>query len=565
MLKQRTWRSRRILRLSAVVAMLTTLLGPAAGPALADHQTRDGMYEENWYISVQFAYQFQWEAPWEADLDAVEVVPGAYDRIVVRNEETGAELEAVGAVGAEPASVLDSVVESRVGDLGAEVIDQDEGDGFVSATVAYEGEDGPVEEYLESGLAVGMEGNPDGALTIMVRAPEGELDATLEDVQETFVRDLGILGPMLVGVPAGSQSTGRDRDDDPTLEADEDETPESGGDDAGVDGNTYESPTYGYTLEWDEDLWTVDEERTASEDRDVLYLDYTDGGFLIVEGYEDYDGDPEDCLEGSSAEILESGEVDDVAPLEDEVGDVIEGDDDDVFFAAYTLEIGPDTAVAYFDCRTLVEDEAVLAFSLLVPEEAVEDAVDAFLDVRDSLELADQGDGRDDDETPEPEDETPAARGGDSYVSDEYGWSVEWDPRDWAMGDAPGRDDDYELRLNSDLSTIDFTVYDDYAGDAAACMDDQANRIETGTFEDFKVIEEPDGDDELSSAVYFVSFENSDGELVEVQTYLECRILVPGETVLSIFLITAPEDYDDEIELAQEVLDTIEVPEARAA
>jgi hypothetical protein len=562
-----TWsiNSRSILRIPIIVAVLAALAGPAVQPALADHETQGGMYEENWYISVQFLYQFQWDEPWEADLDTVEVVEGSYDRIVVRNQDTGAELEAVGAVGAEPEDVLQSVISTRIDSAGAEVLEEDQGADYVSATVAYKEPDGPVEEYIESSEALGGEGNPDGTLTVMVRAPEGELEETLEDVQATFIRDLGLLGPMLLGGPEATQSTsGRDRDDE-----DEDETPRRDGGDTGVDGNTYESPTYGYILEWDEDLWTVDEERTASETRDVLFLEYVDGGFLIVEGYEGYDGDADDCLEGSSDEILDTDNVANVEPLENEEGEVLEGESDGVVFAAYSFELGDTPAIAYFDCQTLVEDEAVLAFSFVAPESEAADATDAFVDIQESLEIPNARStrrtprGGDRAETPETvEDETPtprASRASRSYVSDDYEWSVTWNSRDWSIGDESDRDDGYELRLNSDLSTIDFFVYEVYEGDALSCVEDQADRIETGTFDEFEAIEEADGDEEFASAVYFVAFE-SGGELVEVQAYLECRTLVPDETVLYVILITAPEDYDDEFELAQEVLDTIETP-----
>ncbi|MGI8643361.1 MAG: hypothetical protein ACR2LS_04520 [Thermomicrobiales bacterium] len=163
-----------------------------------------------------------------------------------------------------------------------------------------------------------------------------------------------------------------------------------------------------------------------------------------------------------------------------------------------------------------------------------------------------------DDETPTPR----ASRFTESYVSEENGWSVEWDAADWSMGEEPGRGDDYEPRLNSELSSLDSTVYDDYDGDALACMDDQISRIETGTFDEVEEIEELSGDEELASAVYYVAFDNSDGDLVEIQTYVECRTLVRGETVLNVFLITPPEDYDDEIEIVKDVLDAIEMPEA---
>ena len=47
-----------------------------------------------------------------------------------------------------------------------------------------------------------------------------------------------------------------------------------------VDGNVYTSPTYGYELEWDEDVWEVDEE--TSNRRDSLVLIETDASTWIA-------------------------------------------------------------------------------------------------------------------------------------------------------------------------------------------------------------------------------------------------------------------------------------------
>ncbi|MBA2754973.1 MAG: hypothetical protein H0U40_11010 [Chloroflexia bacterium] len=587
----------------AIVAMLVAFSAPAR-PALADHATRDGMFEERYYISVQFNYQFEWDSPWEADLDRVEVVEGEYDRVVIVNGETGAEIEVVGAAGADPADVLDSVAEGRVSDSGAEVVAEDEGTvddvDFVSATVAYEGEDGAIEEYIESRAATasGETAATDGAMTFFVRAPEGELDDTLAEVQSVFLRDMGFLGPMLLGVAgAATQSGGDDEDatataeagetaaadeddggrdeDDETAtaeaeeteaaeaeetEAAEDEDPGGTADETGVDGDAYESPTFGYTLEWDEDLWTVNEERTEVGDRDVLTLDYADGGFLFIEGYEDYDGDPADCLVGSADEILGTDEVEDVEPLEDDGGDVIEGEDGGVAFAAYSLLLGEEDAIAYFDCRTLVEDEAVLAFSLIVAGAAGEDAIADLADLQDTLELADEGGSvSDDDATQTAEAEDGSSAGVETYESD-AGWTVEFDTGVWSPVE-PSDEQEFELRLNSTASTADFTVFEDFDGDAEACVEDRVARIGNGTFDEIDEVEGVTGDAGQASATYELAFEGDDGP-VELTVYVECRTVVAGESVVEILFASEPDDFDAELEAFGDVLDAIETPDA---
>ncbi len=122
-------------------------------------------------------------------------------------------------------------------------------------------------------------------------------------------------------------------DDEETPEADEEETPEGDEEDAeptrnvllgeddeetpaadddepqaesGIDGATYTSPTYGYTVAWDDDVWIANPDaetrrrrprwprpplhRAPRRRRPVR-------GFYI-EGKADYDGDVADCIEG---------------------------------------------------------------------------------------------------------------------------------------------------------------------------------------------------------------------------------------------------------------------------
>ncbi len=199
-----------------------------------------------------------------------------------------------------------------------------------------------------------------------------------------------------------------------------------------VDGNLYVSPTYGYELEWDEDVWELDED--SSNRRDTLVLFETDAtSYVYVEGYEAYDGDPDDCLEGSADEILGADAVSDVELMEDEDGDVIEGEADGVVFAAYTYEFetddGAQDRASYFTCQTLVEDEAVLAFSFVGLLAEVEDDLPLWLELFDGLTLSDNADDEDDqaddeaadDEESDDSDRDDDAGSGDGVTAATYG------------------------------------------------------------------------------------------------------------------------------------------------
>ena len=63
----------------------------------------------------------------------------------------------------------------------------------------------------------------------------------------------------------------------------------------GVDGNAYESPSWGYTLEWDEEVWEV-ELASSQNNRDRLLLARAEtDGRLFVDGYDSFDIDPPAC------------------------------------------------------------------------------------------------------------------------------------------------------------------------------------------------------------------------------------------------------------------------------
>ena len=105
---------------------------------------------------------------------------------------------------------------------------------------------------------------------------------------------------------------------------------------ADEDEGTYESPTFGYTLEWNADDWTVEDESEADNNggRDFLYLFDQDATTqLYAEGSEDSWDDPEDCVSTLLDEL--NVDPDDGEVVEDADGEDIETSDDDRAAAAY--------------------------------------------------------------------------------------------------------------------------------------------------------------------------------------------------------------------------------------
>lgn len=440
----------------------------------------------------------------------------------------------------------------------------------------YEDDDGDVVEGEDGGVAFAayafdFDGTAAAAYVECRTLVEDEavLAVSLVTVDDDFEDGVGELADLLDTLDLGDADSTPTEEADETATPDEDETPTPDDDTAGVNGDSYTSPTYGYTVEWDEDLWEVDEERTRSGDRDVLVLDYTDGGSLFIEGYEDYDGDPEECLTGSSDEILDLDTVDNVDPLEDDDGDLVEGEADGVVFAAYSVEIENTPAVAYFSCQVLVEDEAVLAFSLIVPEDDATEGLEALADVQASLELAGRADQRretatpEDDETPTPDDS--AGVNGNVYESPSYGFTLEWDEDVWEVDEAASEDDVDLLVLTDGVSTVTFAAAEAFDGDAEECVaaaeDDIADRRGV---EDVEILEDEDGplvegDEVYAYAYYGYTLEQRNGDTEEMYEYVECSTLDDGQSVLRISQAASIADADEELDALEELLDGVEL------
>ncbi len=180
----------------------------------------------------------------------------------------------------------------------------------------------------------------------------------------------------------------------------------------GVDGNTYVSPSHGWSIAWDE-RWSVDDEQ--SEDGYDLLVLADPLSTVYFESYEGFDGDPDACVDDELETINATEGFSDVEIGEDGDGDPLRGSDRDGAYAVYTFTVSDDDGVEfdvveYSDCRTLTEGEAVLEISLLAIREAYNEALPAFQELLEHLSMpgedrVEQPDEDDDRDAPGPADD----------------------------------------------------------------------------------------------------------------------------------------------------------------
>jgi uncharacterized protein len=155
----------------------------------------------------------------------------------------------------------------------------------------------------------------------------------------------------------------------------------------GVDGSTYTSPTFGYTLSWDDSLWSVTD--AYSEDGyDLLTLE-TDTAALYIESLYFYQGDPGDCLAGERLAIADENGLEDLDPLTDENNEPIESVGADVATGLYDLPASDDTleSVVFLQCQPLIPGSAVLVITGFLDPAQLDAQLADVNAVIDSIEL----------------------------------------------------------------------------------------------------------------------------------------------------------------------------------
>jgi hypothetical protein len=363
-----------------------------------------------------------------------------------------------------------------------------------------------------------------------------------------------------------------------------------------VSGDSYVSPTYGYSISWNAEFWTVANE--SSEDGvDSLVLQLGDGvGNFFLTGLP-ASQEPEDCLAAIASGRAESGDYPGYGQVSGRATPAVGPGGAGALFG-YTLvtQSGDEIPlVQWVECRTLVPGEALLLITLEVIDEPslYEAALVLYDELIGSLRLPggtqvedepedEPSDEPEDEPADEPEDEPededdrgpqPSGSGveGNVYTSPNFGYTITWDPGVWQVTDESYEDggDYFEVTTLGGTSIVSFIAVEGYGGDASLCRDD-ANAIlgETEGITAFTPTPHVDtgepligGDSALAFAIFDVTFTDESGTL-QARSYLQCRTLVEGRAVLALIWIVPTQLFNTDLAAFEGLLAGIDTSEA---
>ncbi|MDQ3043857.1 MAG: hypothetical protein M3R06_01720, partial [Chloroflexota bacterium] len=320
--------------------------------------------------------------------------------------------------------------------------------------------------------------------------------------------------------------------------------------DAGVDSNSYTSPTYGFTLTWNQAIWGVSD--VVSQDGfDQLLL--TNGpSSVYIEGYADGAGDPTACLTENITALREVEGVSDYTLREDSAGRPLAGGDSTRAFATYDLTyINPAGGrvgfVNFVECRALVPGESVVVVTLFVSAEDYESELPLVEDILAALTLPDDRAAA-----------TPTAVNR-SFTSPTFGfrltWGETWTPPE---SGASGRPD--QILLDNGVSLVTISGTPRSANETStSCVEAVAVAIgDDPRNEDLIPVTNPDGTpfggEDPSGAYALYRFTTDD---VPSVAYIECRTTEDGTGFIQILQLVPEVAYDEQITARRELLDAL--------
>ncbi len=364
------------------IAMLIASLAMVSAPGVAAQSDR-GLIDETSYQSPQFGYMVTWAAPWETRERDVITNPGGFDTITLRTIDGTVRLS--GRSDAyNPLTFLEDTIAIQIAS-GAEIINQDT-TGEVPTAELLVGQDK---------MRLDVVSLPDSGAIVLIalRADQQDYDAVLASARENIqIESTAVFGaappatqttetPVAATEPAGATA--------PPVA-----TQEVLG--SGIEGDTYTSPSFGFSISWDPSSWTVPEEAEYSEpEYDSLNLDATTGP-LWVTGWKAYDGNPATCLLGEQTYYndTESG-ITDWTVAVDADGNELTGESENsawgVFTNVYTdpedPNAEPQNFVDYIECVSLGDSESVVIFYSFARREDYNDHIGKVLSLIETLEL----------------------------------------------------------------------------------------------------------------------------------------------------------------------------------
>ncbi|MFN8594088.1 MAG: hypothetical protein U0031_21750 [Thermomicrobiales bacterium] len=163
---------------------------------------------------------------------------------------------------------------------------------------------------------------------------------------------------------------------------------------AQIEGDTWTSPTYGFTLSWAGTDWQPEPDgelvAVGPERLDRLHL-VNGSSSLYFEGATRYEGRLTSCVAEEANLISQESGVTDVLPYRDDDGSELVADGPNASAAAFTLTLSVgDTKVQlvdYVECRTLTPGEAVLIITLVTEPDIFKSELQSVQQVTDTIVL----------------------------------------------------------------------------------------------------------------------------------------------------------------------------------
>jgi plastocyanin len=190
----------------------------------------------------------------------------------------------------------------------------------------------------------------------------------------------------------------------------------------------------------------------------------------------------------------------------------------------------------------------------------------AQVEVDDDEDEEGQEEDEDQDEGDEDEGEEGGEETGDddfeTWESETYGFTITYDPEVWEISNEDTSESGDFVSFFNGPSFVSLSASDAYDGDFEECFDDWVEFLEeeSADIEDFEPYEDEDGDPIEDEGDDFVqgafSFTSPDGDEV---FDVECRVLIEDQATLVILLETFEDQYEDQVEAKDELLEGLDL------
>jgi hypothetical protein len=316
--------------------------------------------------------------------------------------------------------------------------------------------------------------------------------------------------------------------------------------------NSYESASYGFSLTWDDTIWTADTSSLSGKGSDGVQLS-SDYSFVMIMATGGQDVDPDACIENLEGLWRDSSGIEDfkAAPRKSVLPESALGGEQALFTMTMQDPDGPIEMMDYLECLPIQDGQAALTVSMITSAENYTYEIPAWEDL---LAGIDPGSAAAADTTDDQSGDATDAAGG-SY-SDPAGYTVTYDTDVWT-GTPLENESGIELDSGSTLLYVRTLGADD---DLEYCPTDIAGELQADdTFGRMRNAPASMGRPEtVDDAVAGLWTANATDSLSKYVIFVECRPL-NSDNFLAIIALVDDADYADELPAIQTVLDGVTI------